>query len=193
MTAKQQMQHESSTLSLPDADRGGTLEGMVVIELTETLAGEFAGGLLADLGATVIKVEPPEGSPRRRLGPAIAGEDALYFQSENRGKYSVCADVKALTHAPWFAQLLSAADAIVEDLGPGRLEAAALSPAVLQQRHPRLCHLRISPFGQTGPLAGEGGDDRIAQAFSNMQFTTGFPDHPPISVSVSWDQRGQGP
>ena len=184
MTAKQQIQHEPSTLGLPDVDRGGTLEGIVVIELTETLAGEFAGGLLADLGATVIKVEPPEGSPLRRRGPGIAGEDALYFQSENRGKYSVCADVKALTHAPWFAQLLSAADAIVEDLGPGRLEAAALSPEVLQQRHPRLCHLRISPFGQTGPLAGEGGDDRIAQAFSNMQFTTGFPDRPPIPVSV---------
>jgi crotonobetainyl-CoA:carnitine CoA-transferase CaiB-like acyl-CoA transferase len=102
MTAKQQMQHESSTLGLPDSDRGGTLEGMVVIELTETLAGEFAGGLLAGLGATVIKVEPPEGSPLRRRGPGIAGEDALYFQSENRGKYSVCADVKALTQEPWF-------------------------------------------------------------------------------------------
>ena len=60
------------------------------IELTETLAGEFAGGLLTDLGATVIKIEPPAGSPLRRRGPAIAGEDALYFQSENRGS-TLCA------------------------------------------------------------------------------------------------------
>ena len=67
----------------------------MVIELTETLAGEFAGGLLTDLGATVIKIEPPAGSPLRRRGPAIAGEDALYFQSENRGKYSVCADIRS--------------------------------------------------------------------------------------------------
>src|SRR5438094_8544529 len=157
MTARQPFQVAGSRLALPDSDRGGALADMVVIELTETLAGEFAGGLLADLGATVIKVEAPEGSPLRRLGPAIAGEDALYFQSENRGKYSVCADLTALADEPWFVRLLSVADAIVEDLGPGRLEAIALSPHALQQRHPRLCHLRISPFGQTGPLAGEHG------------------------------------
>src|SRR5438034_1199760 len=67
-------------------DHGGALEGVVVIEVAQTLAGELAGGLLADLGATVIKIEPPEGSPLRKRGPAIAGEDSLYFQSENRGK-----------------------------------------------------------------------------------------------------------
>jgi formyl-CoA transferase len=184
MTAKQHIPHESSRLGLPDSDRGGALDGVVVIELTETLAGEFAGGLLADMGATVIKVEPPEGSPLRRLGPGIAGEDALYFQSENRGKYSVRADLKALTEVPWIERLLSVADAVVEDLGCGRLEAAGLSPEALQQRNPRLCHLRISPFGQTGPLAGERGDDRVAQAFSSIQFTTGFPDRPPIPVTV---------
>ena len=184
MTAIQPLQHASSPFGLPDADRGGTLEGLVVIELTETLAGEFAGGLLADLGATVIKVEPPEGSPLRRRGPAIGGEDALYFQSENRGKYSVCADVQDLSQAPWLERLFAAADAVVEDLGPGRLEATAWSPQALLQRQPRLCCLRISPFGQTGPLAGERGDDRIAQAFANVQFTTGFPDRPPIPVTV---------
>jgi crotonobetainyl-CoA:carnitine CoA-transferase CaiB-like acyl-CoA transferase len=184
MTVKQPVQHVASLPGLPDADRGGTLEGIVVIELTQTLAGEFAGGLLTDLGATVIKIEPPAGSPLRRRGPALAGEDALYFQSENRGKYSVCAEVSALRQEPWFARLLVAADAIIEDLGPGRLEAVALSPEALQQCQPRLCCLRISPFGHTGPLAGERGDDRIAQAFANVQFTTGFPDRPPIPVTV---------
>jgi crotonobetainyl-CoA:carnitine CoA-transferase CaiB-like acyl-CoA transferase len=72
----------------------------------------------------------------------------------------------------------------VEDLGPGRLEAAGLSPDALHLRNPRLAILRISPFGQTGPLAGERGDDRIAQAFSGVQFTTGFPDRPPIPVAL---------
>ena len=184
MTTKLHMPPESSRFSLPGADRGGALEGVVVIELAKTLAGEFAGGLLADMGATVIKVEPPEGSPLRRLGPAISGEDSLYFQSENRGKYSVCADLDALTNEPWWAQLLSVADAVVEDLGPLQLEAAGWSQEVLQQRNPRLCLLRISAFGQTGPLAAERGDDRIAQAFSNIQFMTGFPDRPPIPVTV---------
>ena len=169
---------------LPGTGRGGTLEGVVVLELAQSYAGELAGGLLADLGATVVKIEPREGSPLRRRGPAIAGEDSLYFQSENRGKYSVSAELTDLETAPWLARLLASADAIVEDLGPGRLEAAGLSPDALLAKNPRLAILRISPFGQTGPLAAERGDDRIAQAFSGMQFATGFPDRPPIPVTV---------
>ncbi|MGH7346991.1 MAG: CoA transferase, partial [Candidatus Rokuibacteriota bacterium] len=169
---------------LPGADRGGALEGVVVLELAQTLAGELAGGLLADLGATVIKVEPGAGSPLRRRGAAIAGEDTLYFQSENRAKYSVMAELDELTREPWLAKLLATADAIVEDLGPGRLESVALAPDTLLAHHAPLAILRISPFGQTGPLAGERGDDRIAQAFSGMQFATGFPDRPPIPVTV---------
>ena len=169
---------------LPGADRGGTLEGLVVLELARTLAGELAGGLLADLGATVIKIEPRDGSPLRRRGLSIAGEDSLYFQSENRGKYSAVAELDELAREPWLATLLVSADAIVEDLGPGRLESSGLSPDALHARNARLAVLRISPFGQTGPLAGERGDDRIAQAFSGMQFATGFPDRPPIPVTV---------
>ena len=169
---------------LPGTGRGGTLEGVVVLELAQSYAGELAGGLLADLGATVVKIEPREGSPLRRRGPAIAGEDSLYFQSENRGKYSVTAEPTDFETSPWLARLLASADAIVEDLGPGRLEAAGLSPDALLAKNPRLAILRISPFGQTGPLAAERGDDRIAQAFSGMQFATGFPDRPPIPVTV---------
>jgi succinyl-CoA---D-citramalate CoA-transferase len=169
---------------LPGADRGGALEGVVALELAQSLAGELAGGLLADLGATVIKVEPGDGSPLRRRGPSIAGEDSLYFQSENRGKYSVTAELADFTREPWLAKLLETADAIVEDLGPGRLESAGLSPETLLAKNARLAVLRVSPFGQTGPLALERGDDRIAQAFSGMQFATGFPDRPPIPVTV---------
>ncbi|HYB44244.1 MAG TPA: CoA transferase, partial [Candidatus Methylomirabilis sp.] len=85
---------------------------------------------------------------------------------------------------PWLARLLAAADALVEDMGPGRLEAAGLSPETLERRNPRLAMLRISPFGQTGPLAAERGDDRIAQAFSGVQFVSGFPDRAPMAVTV---------
>jgi crotonobetainyl-CoA:carnitine CoA-transferase CaiB-like acyl-CoA transferase len=169
---------------LPGDDRGGALEGVVVVELARTLAGELAGGLLADLGATVIKVEPRDGSPLRRRGPSITGEDSLYFQSENRGKYSVVAALDGLTRAQWLTRLLAGADAIVEDQGPGHLESVGLAPDTLLKKNPRLAMLRLSPFGQTGPLAHERGDDRIAQAFSGMQFATGFPDRPPIPVTV---------
>ena len=165
-------------------DRGGALEGIVVVELTQTLAGELAGGLLADLGASVIKVEPPGGSPLRKRGPAIAGEDSLYFQTENRGKSSVLAELGDLTREPWLAKLIASADAIVEDHGPGRLEAAGLSPETIRRTNQRLAVLRISPFGQTGPLASARGDDRIAQAFCGMQFATGFPDRAPVPVTV---------
>ena len=164
--------------------RGGALADVVVLEIAGTPAGELAGGLLADLGATVIKIEPADGSPMRRCGPALPGEDALAFQVENRGKYSVRADPAALATEPWLARLLAAADALIEDLGPGRLESAGLSPEELAQRNPRLVTLRISPFGQTGPLAAERGDDRIAQAFAGVQFATGFPDRPPLPVTV---------
>src|SRR2546430_14926539 len=167
------------------ADRGGALQGVVVLELGQTLAGELAGGLLADLGATVIKVEPRDGSPPRRRGPAIGGEDPLYCQSESRGKYSVVAELAELARETWLATLLASADALIEDFGPGRLESVVgLSPDALFATHARLAILRISPFGQTGPLAGERGADRIAQAFSGMQFATGFPDRPPIPVTV---------
>ena len=169
---------------LPGSDRGGALEGLVVVELARSLAGELAGGLLADMGACVIKIEPRDGSPLRRRGPAVTGEDSLHFQSENRGKYSVVAELDELTREPWLASLLASADAVIEDLGTGRLEAAGLPPESLIANNARLAVLRISPFGQSGPLAGERGDDRIAQAFSGMQFATGFPDRPPIPVTV---------
>jgi formyl-CoA transferase len=171
-------------LRLLGPSREGALEGVVIAEITGTFAGELAGGLLADLGATVIKIEPPGGSPLRALGPAVKGEDSLYFQSENRGKYSAVAAPATLAAEPWFERLLGAADGLVEDLGPGGLEAIGLGPSELEARHPRLSVLRISPFGQTGPRAGERGNDRIAQAFSGMQFATGFPDRPPIPVTA---------
>src|SRR6185369_694830 len=170
-----------SLAGLPGADRGGALAGLLVLELAETFAGELAGGLLADQGATVIKIEPAAGSPTRRRGPGLPGEDSLYFQSENRGKLSVRAE---LAREPWLGALLASADALIEDLGPGRLEATGLAPAELERRNPRLSVLRISPFGQTGPLAAERGDDRIAQAFSGVQFTTGFPDRAPMPITV---------
>src|SRR5262249_50605258 len=100
------------------------------------------------------------------------------------GKCSVGAELGDVATNSWLAQLLSSADAIVEDFGPGRLERAGLSPDALLARNARLAILRISPFGQTGPLSGERGDDRAAQAFSGMQFTTGVPDRPPIPVTV---------
>src|SRR5262249_16597196 len=100
-------------LGLPGTDRGGALAGVVILELSRPFAGQMAGGLLADLGATVIKIEPRGGSTLRTIGPAIAGEDSLYFQTENRGKFSVEADLVTLGTEPWVTRLLATADAVV--------------------------------------------------------------------------------
>jgi crotonobetainyl-CoA:carnitine CoA-transferase CaiB-like acyl-CoA transferase len=170
--------------SISETPRGGALEGVAVIEIASTLAGEVAGGVLTDMGATVVKIEPPAGSPIRSLGPALPGEDSLYFQSENRGKYSVVVDLSSLATEAWFTELVKTADCVVEDLGPGGLEQHGLGTDVLQSVNPRLSILRLSPFGQTGPLAAERGDDRTAQAFGGGQFVTGFFDRPPQPITV---------
>src|SRR4029453_12634244 len=145
------MSADTNGFRMPDTGRGGAPAGVVVLEIAQTPAGELAGGLLADLGATVIKLEPPDGSPMRRRGPALPGESALAFQSENRGKYSVRVDFNALWSESWLARLLASADALIEDLGPGRLEAAGLSPEALGYRNPPPGPLRISPAPPTRP------------------------------------------
>ena len=174
----------ASAVGLASAARGGALAGLLVVEITRTTAGEFCGALLSDLGAMVVKVEPPDGSPMRRRGQGIAGEDSLYFQSENRGKYSVCAELDRTSREPWLATLFARADAVIEDLGPGTLESYGLAPDDLQSDNPVLCFVRLSPFGQTGPLAHERGDDRIAQAFGGSQYVSGFTDRHPLPCTV---------
>lgn len=164
--------------------RQGPLAGLLIVEMTRTLAGEFTGALLADMGAAVVKIESREGSPTRGRGPAVAGEDSLYFQSENRGKFSVCTPTERFADDQMLMEIVYAADALIEDMGTGGLEKQGLGPQLVQQSDPAACILRISAFGQTGPLATEHGDDRIAQAYSGMHYVTGFTDRPPIPVTI---------
>ena len=175
----------TESLGLPDGGRGGALAGVVIVELAETLAGELAGGLLADLGATVIKIEPRGGSPMRRRGPGIAGEDSLAFQSENRGKHSVQAELAELGTEPWLARLLAAADALVEDLGPGRLEAAGLSPDDARAAEPapgHPAHLAVRADRAAGRRARRRSDRAglLGRAVRDADFRTA----PPMPVTV---------
>ena len=185
MTTESSSPRGPAALGLPGADRGGALEGVVVVELAETLAGEFAGGPARRPRRHRHQGRASRGlaAPEARPGPSRGGL-ALLPVGEPRQVLGAWPTLADLAGDGWLAPLLASADALVEDLGPGRLEAAGLSPDALHARNPRLAILRISPFGQTGPLAGERGDDRIAQAFSGVQFTTGFPDRPPIPVTL---------
>jgi len=162
----------------------GPLRDRVVVQLGNGLAGMFAAGLLADLGACAVLVESRERAQQslRRLGRSLPGEDSLYFQVECRGTYSIAVD--EAEEAAVLRALLGHADLLIEDLGPGGLERCGLTDDALTALNPDLCTLRISPFGQTGPLAHAGGNDRTAQAFSGMTHVTGYTDRPPMPVTV---------
>ncbi len=161
------------------------LAGLVVVELASGLAANFAGVLLADFGARVIKIEPVAGGdPLRRAGRFAGEEDSLYFQTESRGKESVAIDLTSPAGRELARQLMEKAGAVIEDLGAGGLENLGLGPEVLAAANPSLCFLRLSGFGQTGPLSPFSADDRIAQAFSGALYVNGYPDAPPEPISV---------
>jgi formyl-CoA transferase len=169
-----------------DDGRAGPLANLIILELASGLAANHAGALLADLGAYVLKVEPgPDGDPTRKAGHRRDGDPySLVFASEARGTYSVALDLSQRDDRAVFASLAAVADGLIEDLGPGALENLDLSPSILRRDNPRLSVLRLSPFGQTGPLSNEAGDDRIAQAFSGVTNVTGYPDVGPMPEAV---------
>ncbi|MDE8653286.1 CaiB/BaiF CoA transferase family protein [Novosphingobium album (ex Liu et al. 2023)] len=132
------------------AHPAGALAGLTVIETAERVSGEYTAKLLADLGATVIKIEAPGGAPTRRMGPFKAGESAL-FAYLNANKKSVVLDLANPGERALLDRLLARADALVDDHDEPWAETHALSPAVIAQAHPRLVHCIVTPFGQGAP------------------------------------------
>src|SRR3990172_5888430 len=129
----------------------GPLAGLTVLDLTWVLAGPFASMVLRDLGADVIKVErPPYSDVARTTGPYI-GNWSTYFFSTNRGKRSICLDLKRAEGKELFLRLLERADVVVENFTPGTMEGLGLGYETLSARNPRLIYAATSGFGQTGP------------------------------------------
>jgi CoA:oxalate CoA-transferase len=159
---------------------GRVLEGVRVLDLTRVLAGPFATAILADLGADVIKVERPGTGDDYRYGPSARGQTSLSFQNTNRGKRSITLDVGKPEGRELLLRLAEGADALVENFRAGWLAAQGLSPEILQARNPRLVVAALSGFGATGPRAGEGSYDIVAQASGGLLAMTGFPDGPPV-------------
>lgn len=163
---------------------GSPLEGMTVVEMATGLAANFASVLLADFGARVIKLEQVDaGDPMRGYGPK-AGVDSVYFQTESRGKQSIALDLSHPRGLELARQLIEGADALVEDYGAQGLEKLGLDVAAMMENSPKLSVLRLSGFGQSGPLSGFPGDDRTAQAFSGALYVTGYPDQGPEAMGV---------
>lgn len=160
------------------------LEGMVVLDTTQVMAGPFCTLLLADMGAEVIKVEKPDGDDSRRIGPPfIKGESAAYL-GINRNKQSIVLDLRTDPGKGAFRRLAAQADVVVENFRPGTMDRLGLGADELRKDHPELIYVSISGFGQTGPYASRPGYDLVAQGMSGVMSVTGYPDSPPVKVSI---------
>jgi crotonobetainyl-CoA:carnitine CoA-transferase CaiB-like acyl-CoA transferase len=156
------------------------LEGIRVLDLTRVVAGPFATAVLADLGATVIKIERPGTGDDYRYGPSPKGQTSLSFENTNRGKYGITLDVRKPEGRELLLRLVDTADALVDNFRAGFLAKQGLGPDALKARNPRLVVASLSGFGATGPRAGEASYDIVAQATGGLLAMTGFADGPPV-------------
>ena len=165
------------------------LEGLRVLELARILAGPWAGQLLSDLGATVVKVESPEGDDTRRWGPPFLTRDdetsAAYFHACNRGKRSITADFSTEEGRATVRRLAAEADVVIENFKLGGLDRYGLGFEALSALNPRLVWCSITGFGQDGPYAHRAGYDYIIQGMSGLMSITGEPDREPQKVGVA--------
>jgi len=159
------------------------LQGIRVVEFCQVLAGPFAGCLLADMGADVIKVESPEGDLMRQWPPILDGY-SQYFASVNRNKRSVVLDLKTDTGRTAARKLALSADILLENFRPGVMAKFGLDYASLAKDHPALVYCSVSAFGQTGPRATEGGFDMTVQAMSGVMSVTGDRDGRPAKCGI---------
>lgn len=167
------------------------LAGIKVIELARILAGPWAGQVLADLGAEVIKVESPAGDDTRRWGPpfvdnADGTRDAAYFHAANRGKSSRVIDFSAVAGQAAVRSLAAEADVLIENFKVGGLAGYGLDYASLATINPRLVYCSITGFGQDGPYASRAGYDFIVQGMSGIMELTGEPAGPPQKIGVAY-------
>jgi len=162
------------------------LAGLKVVEVAHDIGGEFAGLLLAQMGAEVVKLEPPGGSPTRRVGPFAKGRESadtsLNFWFYNSNKKSVTADLATAQGMGALDALLAGADIFISTLQPKALAALGLDLAALSEKHPKLIIASITPFGLTGPWADYKSSDLVALAAGGPLNSCGYDDHsiPPI-------------
>lgn len=160
------------------------LQGVLVLEVGAFMAAPFATLQLADLGARVVKIEPPGGGdPTRSAGPFLDGESSPFLRL-NRNKESVVLDLKTQRDREAFLALADRADVVVENLRPGAMDRLGLGWAALSARRPELVYASASGWGQDGAASGRAGLDIMAQAASGLMSVTGDPDGDPVKVGV---------
>ena len=155
----------------------GPLAGYRVLDLSRLVAGNMLSLQLADFGADVIKVEPPEGDPLRAWRD---GGEQLFWKTYCRNKMSVVLNLRHVAAKDALLRMVETADVLIENYRPGTLERMGLAPAVLHARNPQLIVVRVSGFGQTGPYAQQPGFGTLVEAMSGFADRTGFPDREPL-------------
>jgi crotonobetainyl-CoA:carnitine CoA-transferase CaiB-like acyl-CoA transferase len=162
------------------------LRHLRVLDVSQIMAGPFCSMLLGDMGADVIKVEPPGSGDqtRRAMGFKLKGFDSLGFINMNRNKRSIVLNLKTEVGRKVFYQLVGTADVLVENYRPGAAARLGIDYATLKAINPRLIYASISGFGQTGPWSQRPGFDLIAQAMGGVMSITGDPDGPPAKSGV---------
>lgn len=168
------------------------LEGIRVIDLTRVLSGPYCTMILADLGAEVIKIEPPSGDDTRTWGPPFVGGESTYFLSTNRSKRSVVLDLKTPEGKQALWDLIATGDVVAENFRPGTLARLGFAWDEIHMRHPRVVLVSLSGYGQTGPLAELAGYDLIAQGEGGLMDVTGEPDRPPVKAGFAVADLGTG-
>lgn len=161
------------------------LEGLRIIDLSRVLGGPFCTQMLADHGAEVIKIEPPQGDETRDWGPPFEGDYSAYFAGANRNKRSLALDLSRPEGREVLLRLLAEADILVENFKTGTMEKWGLGFAeTLHPAFPRLIHCRVTGFGADGPFGGFPGYDAMIQAWSGLVSINGQADQSPVRVGV---------
>jgi formyl-CoA transferase len=167
------------------AIEAGPLHGLRVLELGNYIAAPTTGRLLADFGAEVIKVERPETGDELRNWRLYAGTTSMLFRAVNRNKKSIVVDLKSAEGRDVVLELAKTCDVVLENFRPGTLERWGLGPDALDAVNDRIVVVRISAFGQTGPMAAQPGFAAVAEAAGGLRQLVGDPDRPPSRVGVS--------
>ena len=168
-------------------------KGLVVIELGHSVAAPFAGHILSELGADVIKVEKSDGDDARRWGPPFWEGASAFFQSLNRNKRSVVCNFRDALEAAALKQLIiERADVVLQNLRPGHVEKLGIDGPTLLATKPSLVYCNLGAFGREGPLKERPGYDPLMQAFGGVMSTTGEPGRPSVRVGASIVDMGTG-
>jgi benzylsuccinate CoA-transferase BbsE subunit len=171
-----------------DNEENTALKGVRVLDLTGP-SGVYCTKMMADLGADVIKIEPPDGDPMRRIGPFYQDESdpekSLFFWHFNTNKRGITLDLTSRAGQEVFKKLARTADMLVETFQPGYLDSLGLGYQELKSMNPGLILVSITGFGQSGPYHSYKSSDLIGQAMSGILYTTGFPEDPPTSLGAS--------